>query len=89
MRCPSSEDSIYLGDALDKILFPVEGATTPLDHLNEALEARFEEVYQRSPAKDPEEWLLENGWRVDESEIPRDPYGMEPFITIEGDERLA
>ncbi|KAL8942534.1 MAG: hypothetical protein Q9211_001345 [Gyalolechia sp. 1 TL-2023] len=67
--CPSSKDSVYLGEALDEILFWDETSPSSLAEIREVFEARLVEVRKRSPRRDYFTWMHENDWRVDSSRL--------------------
>lgn len=60
--CPSSEDSIYLGEALDDILWWDETSPHSLDSLTKVFEARRAEVHERSRLQHLGDWSFDNGW---------------------------
>ncbi|KAL8855295.1 MAG: hypothetical protein Q9178_008059 [Gyalolechia marmorata] len=61
---PSSEDSIYLGEALDDILLWDETSPSSLDSLTKVFEARRAEVHERSRLRSLRNWSSDNGWYV-------------------------
>ncbi|KAL8937887.1 MAG: hypothetical protein Q9216_004193 [Gyalolechia sp. 2 TL-2023] len=61
---PSNEDSIYLGEALDDVLFWDETSSLSLDAVQQVFEERLAEVRNRSARKDIGVWVLETGWWV-------------------------
>ncbi|KAL9001673.1 MAG: hypothetical protein Q9188_005356 [Gyalolechia gomerana] len=71
--CPSSEDSVYLGEAFDDVLFCDETSSSSLDATSSSsldattkvFAARLAEVQKRSPIKNFVTWELEAGWSVD------------------------
>ncbi|KAL8754190.1 MAG: hypothetical protein Q9184_005190 [Pyrenodesmia sp. 2 TL-2023] len=67
--CPSSEDSIYLGEALDNILLWDETSPHSLDSLTKVFEARRAEVHERSRLQNFRAWSYDNGWRVGDSRL--------------------
>lgn len=60
VACPSEDDSLYLGEALERILFLDHTQALPTQAQIDLFEARLVEVCERSPFKDPGEWHSEN-----------------------------
>lgn len=80
--CPSEVDSIYLGEALERILFSGNTQTS-----TEEFEARLSEVNERSPLKEPDDWHREhveaikaNGELGDDSGLYFEGLGEKWFI---------
>lgn len=86
MRCPVEDDPLYLGEALDRILFS-DNTFTP----DEQLKARQNEVFQRSPVDFFLEWnsrylecieqfCKENGEIADDSGLFLEGLGEKWFV---------
>ncbi|KAL8860799.1 MAG: hypothetical protein Q9178_002829 [Gyalolechia marmorata] len=73
--CPSEEDAVYLGEALEKTWFLKEKSTIYRKTAYAEFKARLLEVSKRSPHIKIDDWKYENGLLVDE-EDPDDPYGV-------------
>ncbi|KAL8911912.1 MAG: hypothetical protein Q9171_002996 [Xanthocarpia ochracea] len=74
--CPSEEDSVYLGEALEKIWLLGGKSTTYRETACAEFERRLLEVSKRSPHMNVEDWGYENGLLVRDEEEPEDPYGV-------------
>ena len=74
--CPSDEDSVYLGEALEKIWFLEENPTTYRETACAEFETRLLEVSKRSPHMKVKDWGYENGLLVRDEEELEDPYGV-------------
>ena len=75
--CPSSEDSVYLGQAVNDILFGRDTASTSSINASKgALESLLVEVGKRSPTMGIREWEYKAGWRIHKwrlTSCPLDP----------------
>ena len=65
--CPNAQDSIYLGQAYEKVLFPEDYPHDPEQSL-EDFSSRVQEVVQRCDKVEMDKWDYQMGYRVD-----RDP----------------
>ncbi|KAL8925723.1 MAG: hypothetical protein Q9172_002114 [Xanthocarpia lactea] len=70
------EDSVYLGEALEKIWFLEGKSSTYRETACGEFETRLREVSKRSPHMDVRDWAYENGLLVRDEEEPEDPYGV-------------
>lgn len=64
--CPSEDDSLYLGEALDRILFSSSVPASSLRAFFQDFNARLYEVSERSGHKQLEVWIQEYTEAVDE-----------------------
>ncbi|KAL8849090.1 MAG: hypothetical protein Q9221_005934 [Calogaya cf. arnoldii] len=76
--CPSEEDSLYLGEALDAILFQDDILAASKQALADDFDARVNEVSERSPNKDPQEWVQQYTAMLKEEGRLADASGMSP-----------
>lgn len=71
--CPSEDDSLYLGEALDRILFSSSVPASSLRAFSQDFNARLYEVSERSECKKLSVWKHEYTEAVDEDgELARD-----------------
>ena len=77
---PAYADALYLGEALDKILFRDEDSTEPHGDLIKKLEMRLTEVMPRSETRTEEQWRNQMGWFTDRSESL---YGLDPAEDVD------
>ncbi|KAL8689092.1 MAG: hypothetical protein Q9224_004725 [Gallowayella concinna] len=77
--CPTVKDSLYLGDALERLLLSAaEEPATSRSRFTKIFETRLKEVGERSPVRPFNEWGLDSGWFFSGGELPENPYGVDP-----------
>ena len=71
--CPSEADSLYLGEAFERILFSSSVLPSPVRAFLEDFNARLDEVGERSQYKNLDVWKHEYTEALDEDgELARD-----------------
>ena len=78
--CPAYADALYLGEALDKILFRDKNSTEHHGDLIMKLKMRLTEVMPRSEKKTRTQWLNQLGWSMDRDESL---YGLDPAEDVD------
>ncbi|KAL8658088.1 MAG: hypothetical protein Q9226_001292 [Calogaya cf. arnoldii] len=76
--CPSEEDSLYLGEPLDTVLFQENLSAASKRALVEDFDARVNEVRERSPNKNLVEWKEQYTAMLKERGVFADASGMSP-----------
>lgn len=74
--CPSNDDSIYLGQALNSILFQADAFISPNSLRIEELKTLLWDVVERSHRRNFKDWEYGAGWKIDRSRLssrPLDP----------------
>ena len=79
-KYPSEHDSFFLGEALEKILFPGNGPTTTNEALIQDFKSRLNEVRERSPRKVLEQWQREYTDMMEREGKLGDASGLSPEI---------
>ncbi|KAL8846978.1 MAG: hypothetical protein Q9221_007964 [Calogaya cf. arnoldii] len=79
---PSSEDSMYLGEALNDILMWDKTSSSSLDSLAKVSEARRAEVHKRSQRLIYQKWVADVGYKVDESLLTE--HTLDPAEEVDG-----
>ncbi|KAL9023859.1 MAG: hypothetical protein Q9196_006926, partial [Gyalolechia fulgens] len=80
--CPSSDDSVYLGEALDEMFLWDETSPLSIDEIAEVYEARLREVRKRSPRADYYTWMRENGWIISRNRLAEPT--LDPAEDVDG-----
>ena len=59
--CPNSEDSVYLGTAVECMLLRGQDSTASIGDLTKVFDSRLRKVYRRSPPSSYIEWNISAG----------------------------
>lgn len=76
--CPSEADSLYLGEALEAIMFEYDVPGLPNTALVEKFNERVGEVRKRSSSVDLEEWIHEYTTKLEKEGKIADTSGLSP-----------